>query len=262
MSSNIKLVCFDINSKYEEEDEEENEDSMPNQEENTEKSSLENPIRLFDEYFKSHSFIPSEKIKIKSSETKYSFSFTFPGEDEEIIYEIYVLDDLSFIHEICLNANGYLVFANIEKENTLQKIEQVVNYIVESCLSCEVKTYFVGLYKDTANPPSLNKESIEKFLEEKKYYFDYFEIKYENKEEDNHLCLHKERNQNDIIDEKYLNFANKNFGITETIEIVLKKIYDDVIKGLTEPNNQFHKNKFSNYSNYNENKDKSKCLIS
>ncbi len=88
MSSKIRIVSFDIN----------------NNKENENIKLLDSSLRIFDEFMEIHLFLESEKIEKKCSEIKYSFIFNIPKENK-IIYEIYVLKDIDFIHNISLEAD-------------------------------------------------------------------------------------------------------------------------------------------------------------
>ena len=178
MASTICVVCFDINSGYEE-------DVNKPLSENL--SILENPLRIINEFLDIHLFLESEKIQISSSEIKYSFNFNF-SEENEIFFEIIVLNDLSYIHDISLKADAYLVFTNLEKENTTEQLEKIIKYILESC-SLDIKTYLVGMYKDKVLP-NLNKEALENYFEEEKLNCEYYQIKCEDNKKIMNIIMH------------------------------------------------------------------------
>ena len=230
MSSTIKIVCFDINSGYDE---------------NINKSlgenilALENPLRILNEFLEIHLFIESEKIRKSSSEIKYTFKFNL--EKKEIIFEIIVLNDLSFIHDISLDADAYLVFMNLENENTIEQLEKIIKYILESC-SLEIKSFLVGIYKDKILP-SLNKEALEGLFEEENLNYEYYQIKYGKNDNDdndnnyNHDCIYeynyriinKEERRNSKKEKerkKSLTKTKELNNLIDTIEIILIYIYE------------------------------------
>lgn len=180
MSSKITIVCFDINSGFEEDfDQSLGENIL----------SLESPLRILDEFIETHLFLESEKIKKDSSEMKYSIGFNF-SKNNHIKFDIIVLNDLSFIHDICLDASAYLVFINLEHQSTLNQLEKITKYILESC-SMGIKTYIVGIYRDKITP-TLNNESLEIFFEEQKLNYEYYEIEYKKDNDNNginHICI-------------------------------------------------------------------------
>ena len=60
--------------------------------------SLESPLRILDEFLGNQLFLESSKIQLNSSEIKYTFQTNFS--ENNIIFEIFVIYDLSYIHEI------------------------------------------------------------------------------------------------------------------------------------------------------------------
>jgi len=228
MNTKINIVCFDINSVF---------DDNLNQSIDENKLALENPIRILDEFIESHKFLGSEKKRKKSSEIKYSFNFSLSN-DYKISYEIVVLNNLSYIHKITSKSDACLVFINLENKNTISQLEKIVKYIIESCVNA--KTYLIGIYKDKIIPV-LNKETLDTYFEEENLIYEYYQIKCENydKERDriNHKCIEK-KNSNSNHDEKKNNIpAKKNKSkrknnVTENnlldiVEACLIKIYEN-----------------------------------
>ena len=146
----ILLVCFDINNTHE--------DNVKYDIKSEE--SIESPIYIFNDFFSNHYQSKMEVIPVNQSEAKYSFSLNLR---ENTLFEIMVINDLSFIHEISLNAEVYLIFLNLEDTKTEEKLEYLVLFIMESCCVIEVITYIVGMYKDK-NKISINKDDIECFM--------------------------------------------------------------------------------------------------
>lgn len=228
MSTLIKIVCFDINSDYEE-------DFNKSIGENI--SALENPMRILNEFQEIHLFLESEKIRKSSSEVKYTFKINL-SEKTEIIIEFVVLNDLSFIHDASLDADAYLVFTNLEKENTTEQLEKIIKYILESC-SLKIKTYLVGIYREN-NLPSLNKESLESYFKEENLIYEYYQLKYmkdNNKEENdefNHDCIYNHKykiiniKEKGISEKERKNNAKKNESnnFFDIIEMILIQIYE------------------------------------
>lgn len=212
MSSKIRIVCFDINSNKE----------------NENINLIESSLRIFDEFMEIHLFLESEKTEKKCSEIKYSFTFNISGENK-LIYEIYVLQDINFIHNISLDADSYLIFINLENDNTLDIIEKIIKYIIESYCLKEIKIYLVGIYKDKIIP-NLNKESIVNYFEEEKLNCEYYQIKYENNNNNDiikHMCLYEDKNmKNNKKKSKLSKKKIKKNNLIDTIEIIMKQIYE------------------------------------
>jgi hypothetical protein len=130
-----------------------------------------------------------------------------------------------------MQADGYLVFINLEDENLENKLEDLIRYIKEGC-SESIKIYFIGLYKD-AILPSCKKENLENLFNEKNLYFEIFQVKYDMNDNFNkaHNCLsealkkddsnNKKKNQLNISEEKH------EYKIQEMIEIIFIKLYEN-----------------------------------
>ena len=56
------------------------------------------------------------------------------------------------MHDICLNADGYLIVINLEDIKTEEKLEYIIKYISDGCCNLETKSFIVGLYKDKILP--------------------------------------------------------------------------------------------------------------
>ena len=232
MSSTISIVCFDINSGYEEDV------NKPLSENLT---ILENPLRIINEFLDIHLFLESEKIQKSSSEIKYSFNFNF-SEENEIFFDIIVLNDLSYIHDVSLEADAYLVFTNLEKEYTSEQLEKIIKYILESC-AMEKKTYLVGMYKDKILP-TLNRETLESYFEEEKFNCEYYQIKCEDNNEYNHACMYQNKTNINIKTERKNSFKKKQINnLIDIIELILIQIYEIKMNVVYEP----RKNIFKDY---------------
>ena len=216
MSSKIRILCFDINN-----------GCKKDLKENI--LELENPLRILDEFQDIHLFFDSEKIQVKTSEIQYKFIVNF-SEKNNIIFEIIILNDLSFIHDVSLNADANLIFINLENQNTLEQLEKVVDYIYNYCFSIEIITYLIGIYKNKINP-LLDNESIESLFEEKELNCEIYQIKYNDKGSPKHICLYNNKemkhNKNGNKKKKTTNHDNKdNCNIFEIMEKILIKIYE------------------------------------
>ena len=193
MNTKINIVCFDINSVFDE-------SLFQSMDENI--LALENPLRILDEFIESHKFLEPEKKRKKSSEIKYSFSFSL-SKDYKISYEIVVLNNLSYIHSITSKADACLVFINLENKNTITQLENLVKYITESCVNA--KTYLIGIYKDKIIPV-LNKETLDSYFEEENLIYEYHQIKCADydKERDriNHKCIQEQKFNSNSVERK------------------------------------------------------------
>ena len=233
MSQGLLIICFDINSSHEE---------NINQKNNTE-NLPESPTRILDEFFTNHKLSKFEKTVITKTKTSYKFNIKIK---ESTNVQIITINDLSFIHEICIDADGYLIFVNLEDENLEKKLEVLIKYIGEFC-SGETKVYIVGLYKEKILK-SLQNEEIN-------LNYDYYQVKYNmNDNNKDHICLYDESNNKDKnkIDEE-----NHEYKLQEIIEKIFINIYEIKMSVVYLPD----KKKFVKKGSKNEDTSNSHCVI-
>ena len=238
----ILLISFDINSSNEENN---------NNENNNYENLPENPIRIMDEFFANHQMSNLEKNEIKSSEIKYKFDVNF---EESFPFQIIVINNLSFIHEIILDAEGYLIFINLEDEKTEEKLELLTKYITDNCSAEEKNIYFVGLYKNKILP-SLNKENLENFFKDNNLNYEYYEIKYNMNDNNNktHNCLYESINRKKTFQNK----IEQEFNLQEIIEKIIVNSYETKMSVVYVPK----KKKFMKKVDKNESDSDSFCNI-
>lgn len=230
MSSKIIIECFDINSNI-----------KNNFKENI--MILENPIRILDDFQEIHLFLESEKTQLNSSEIKYHFMVNF-SDNEQIIFEIIVIKDLNFIHDITLISDANLIFINLENNNTTEQLEKIINYINESCCPMGINTYIIGIFKEKISP-ILNKDSIENLFEENKYNCEFHQIKYNKDDGKSHICMYeKEDNKKSKNIKKYNLIENdKNNNLYDIMEMILIKLYEFKMSVIYEPKKKRFKQK-------------------
>ena len=202
-SKEIILVCFDINGVYEENSEIPFKDNKKNETNNK----IENPIRIIDDFLETHLFIEAEKITNDPNEIKYKIKYNISKSRKKRI-KIYVINDLTFTHEICNKANGYFVFINIEKENSLENLKNLMQRIKE--YEVETKIYIIGIFKEKMSP-SFSYEKIENFFKNYDHSYNYYQIKYDN--------LVENKNKKDVRETLY-----------NTIDIIFKDVYNTYIE--------------------------------
>jgi len=220
MVSNISISCFDINY-------ENNRDILEFLGENI--FTLECPLRIFDEFLDVNSFIETTKRRRNASEFKYTFQTNLY--EKKIALEIFVLYDLSYIHDISLYADAYLLFINLEKGNTLEQLDKITKYILESCCM-DKKIYIIGIYKDKIIP-NLDKDLLEIYLDDQNINYEYYQIKYDI----NSLIINKKdgKEKNDDF-ERTLRKKNKkeikndkkktNLNLIDIILTIIRQIYE------------------------------------
>ena len=219
MVSKISISCFDINY-------DNNMDILEFLGENI--FTLECPLRIFDEFLDVNSFLETTKRRINTSEFKYTFQTDLY--EKKISLEIFVLYDLSYIHDISLYADAYLLFINLEKENTLEKLGKITKYILDCCM--DKRIYIIGIYKDKIIP-YLDKDLIEIYLDEKNINYEYYQIKYNI----NSLTINnKDGKEKNCGCERYLRKKNKkenkndkkrtNINLIDIFLTIIRQVYE------------------------------------
>ena len=242
--SKIEIVCFNINSI--------NQNDIKEDE-----IQLEDPFKILDEFIEIHPFFKTEKNNTSSTHTKYSFISEF-SKNNQLEFEIHILNDISFIHDISSLVDANLVFINLENQDTIQKLEKIINYINDSCTSL-LKIYLIGLYNDKILP-ILNTEIIELF-EEHTFNYEIFQIKYNADDKNKHLCLHesKENKNNKKLKKDSL---DKNDNLFDIIENILIQIYEMKMSVIYLPDKKKFKNiSFKGGDGISYNESRSKCDI-
>ena len=246
MVSKITIVCFDINNDYEE-------DFIESLGENI--FALECPLRIFDEFLEMNLFLETSKNRRNNSEFKYTFQTNIY--EKNVIIEIIVLYDLSYIHNISLEADAYLLFANLEKIQTMSQLEKIITYILQSC-NIIIKTYIIGIYKDKIIP-NLKKETIELYLEEQNINYEYYQIKNNNKE-----VIEEYEYSNQILTTNPIN-ENKNkmkskkktsLNLIDYILTIMRQVYEIKITDNFEFNNSS-----KTYDKMSDNNSGCNCMI-
>ena len=204
----ILLVLFDINGSREE---------TTNNNENNEIEDLpENPCRIMKEFFSNHQISNLETKQLKPSELLYRFSLELY---DSSLFQIIIINNLSFIHEISLEADGFLIFFNLEDEKTEDKLTYLIKFMSDSCCSGEKKISFVGLYKDEILP-QFKKEDLENFFGEYNLNFEYYEIKYNMKDNEKiHNCMYESINKKKTFKHKVENHGHKLQEVIEKVSI-------------------------------------------
>lgn len=192
MNSELKIVLLDINGEYEEKnlDQEEEDDKKKNI------VKLESPVRIMSQFCSQNIFENLTKDTNEFQEILYKFNYPYQ-ENGDFPCQIYIIDDLTMMHNINLTADAYIVFCNLENKFTSKKLEQMINYIKDSC-SVDVKTYVIGIYQNqNFKLEEFNIDNMKLFLDSNQFLYDYFECREEDKnKEDN--SQDKNNNEDDL----------------------------------------------------------------
>ena len=162
----INICFFDINGEYSEE-------AVFDQNKNF--LNLESPIQIISQYI-TDNFV--QNLSKSESKDKYITKFIFSEKIRNILFnfECDVICNFSVSHQSTFDSNGYIIFCDLEKSETLNLLEKIINYISENC-SIFIKTYIIGVFKDhidenkTYNKMKELLQNIDNEIE-----FDYYEM--------------------------------------------------------------------------------------
>lgn len=238
----ILLVSFDINGSREENNSTQNNelDNLP-----------ENPNRIMNEFFSNHQISNLVKKQIKSSEFLFSFKLDLY---DSSLFQMIIINNLSFIHEISLEADGYIIFLNLEDEKTEDKLSYLIKFMSDSCCSGEKKISFIGLYKDKIKL-QFKKEDLELFFTDYGLNFDYYEIKYNMADDEKiHNCLFESINKKKTFKN---NIETDKYQLQEIIEKITIDTYESKMSVIYIPD----KKQFIKKGEKNQSDSKSQCYI-
>ena len=114
-------------------------------------------------------------IIIKKNSFAIAFTTTLPKTSKQTKIMICSVLNLSKEYTGITDVNCYILYIDLEKEDSKEKFEEILNYIIENC---EIgKKFFVfGMKKEKDGEKFLKKEDIEKCLENIQAPYDYGEI--------------------------------------------------------------------------------------
>ena len=90
-----------------------------------------------------------------------------------LVHEIINLEEGKY--DICSFADSYLVIIDLEKEDTYEKLDIIINFMKNMC-DIEKTIYVLGVYIDAKNTnKDLDEENIIEYLDGKKLIYEYVE---------------------------------------------------------------------------------------
>ena len=221
MNSGINIVCFDINSILEE--------NEVNQSQNSEEL-MESPNTILNNFFYSHKLSNMEIKQLSDSELNYKFYLRL---EEKTLFQIRIINNISFIHDIILKADSYIIIINLEDVNTKEKIKNIIRYILDSCCSVDIKTYIIGIYKNRILE-ECQKEKLENLFSEDNLNYDYFQAKYINNENE-HFCLYEFIENQNYGNKIFFKKGIEEYKLKEIIEKITIETYEDKNGVIFEP---------------------------
>lgn len=220
-SIKIAIVCFDTINDYE-------------KNLNEEIASPETTLGILDTFMDIHLFLDSEKVSKSPSEIKYIFQVN-NLEDNLISYEIFVINDLSFIHDVSLEADANLLIINLEDKDNLEDLQAIIDYINDSS-RMEMITYIIGIYQNKKKI-AINQDEIKSLFEEQKLDYKSYQLEYNKKEGVDHICLYenkKFKNEEKKCSVKGLNKEKKEnkentCNLMDVLEEIFMKLYNQKV---------------------------------
>lgn len=228
MSTELIIIFFNINE-YSDEIKENIEQNF--REDNSQY------LTYFLEYFLSeHIIVDLEKYTDNPSQIQYNFIYQIePGKTASC--NVYIINDFSKIHEICLYSDSYIIFCNPEQKETKSKIISIINYIKNDCCN-DIITNIIGIYNNL-NSNKIKLNDMKSFLNSQNFLYKYYQIYVEKefniflKEKFNIQNINEEKNiiednnynnDYDLID----NSEDKQFGnILQTLEKIFISIFQE-----------------------------------
>ena len=127
-------------------------------------------------------------VILKKSRNAIAFSTTLPNSSKQIKIMISSVQNLTREYMGITEVNCYILFIDLEKEDSTEKFETILNYAKDYC-ELSKKIYVIGMISGNEEEKKcINKDDITKTL-------DLSQISYEYKE----ITLTKEKGVSDII---------------------------------------------------------------
>ena len=94
----------------------------------------------------------------------------------EIHTNFIAISNLEKSYNVCSCADCFIIFVDLELKESMDKLEQIVNYIKIKCNE-EKKVYVLGIYTKGENIQSnFKEETFKDYLDTTKLYYEYLEV--------------------------------------------------------------------------------------
>ena len=193
-TSPIKIIFFDINGQYREEDKVD-----------FDKNAFldDSPIRILEKFFKQNNI--QNKKEIVEDLKNYSFEYEI---DKKVVkFDCYIMENFTEIHQSHLYTNYYIIFCNLENEDTLESLDKLIDFINDN-YSINAKIFIIGIFKKSIDEDKTYM-NMNEFLGKKGCNFEYYEM-YDG-----------DLNKIDLYSQEFENAENMN----KIFEEVFKEIY-------------------------------------
>ncbi len=157
---------------------------------------LDCPMRIIDQYI-SENFLQDVK---KEAEDQFIIKYKFSYEIQKnlvISIKCDIINNFSVSHSGTLDSNGYVVFCNLESQNTFELLQNILEYIKENC-SINVKTYVIGVFKENIYDDKTYIK-MQSFLSQLDFEYEDYEMFLGNKEM--FKIIYKEQENAETMDE-------------------------------------------------------------
>ena len=114
-------------------------------------------------------------VIIKKNSFAIAFTTTLPKTSKQTKIMICSVLNLSKDYTGISDVNCYIIYVDLEKEESKEKFQEILNYITENCDTGK-KFFVFGMKKEKDGEKFLKKEDIEKCLENIQAPYDYGEI--------------------------------------------------------------------------------------
>ena len=160
-TSPIKIIFFDINGQYREE---EKVDFNKN-------AFLEDsPIRILEKFFKQNNIQYKKEIVVDLK----NYSFDYEIDKKVVKFDCYIMENFTEIHQSHLDTNYYAIFCNLENENTLESLEKLIDFVNDN-YSINAKIFIIGIFKQSIDEDKTYMKMNE-FLGKKVSNYEYYEM--------------------------------------------------------------------------------------
>ena len=142
-----------------------------------------NPNDLINIYLENNNHLIIKKTTLATA-----FTTTLPKNSKQTKIMVCSVLNLSKEYTGINDVNCYMLFIDLEKEDSKSKLEIILNYAKENC-NLEKKTFVFGIVTQKENRQYITKEEIENYIDEAQIIYEYKELYIkENKDICNNLA--------------------------------------------------------------------------
>jgi len=129
-----------------------------------------NPNDLINIYLENNNHIIVKKAHLATA-----FTTTLPNNSKQTKIMVCSVLNLSKEYAGINEVNCYMLFIDLEKEDSKSKLEIILNYAKENC-NLEKKMFVFGIVTQKENRQYITKEEIENYIDETQIIYEYKEL--------------------------------------------------------------------------------------